>query len=78
MTPADRAWICIGLGVLGWDICCEEGGTLSEAADRWMLHHPWMVRSVAFAIAGHVCNLYPQKLDAIHWLFVLSRRWRRP
>lgn len=75
MQPSDHAWIAIGVGVLGWDMFCEE--TLSEAADRYMLRHPWMVRGVAFALAAHVCNLVKPQYDPIHGLFVLSRRWRR-
>lgn len=78
MRPSDKAWIAVGVGVLSYDALCPEGDTLSEAADRYMLRHPWLVRGVAFALAAHVCNLAKPEADPIHWLFVLSRKWRRP
>lgn len=76
--PSDRAWITLGVGVLAWDMACGDGQTLSEAADRYLLRHPWLVRGVAFAVAAHVANVIDPRLDCIHWLFVASRRWRRP
>lgn len=78
LQPADAAWMCIGLGVLGFDSLCDEGGTLSEACDRYMVSHPWLVRGVAFAVAAHVSNAVQPRYDVVHWLFVLSRKWRRP
>lgn len=78
MRDSDVAWIALGIGVLSYDALCVEGDTMSEACDRYMLRHPWIVRGVAFAIAGHVCNAVPARWDAVHLLFMLSRRWRRP
>lgn len=77
MTPADRAWIALGVGVIGYDVFCQEGQTLSEAADRYMLRHPWLVRGAAFALAAHVCNLVPARFDPIHLGFFAIRRLSR-
>lgn len=70
MRPSDGAWIAIGGGVLAFDLLCEDGDTLSEAADRYMRHHPWLVRFVAFALASHVCNMVPDRYDIVHQMFV--------
>jgi hypothetical protein len=78
MYAADRAWIVLGAGVLVYDMAAPDGQTLSEGADRYMLRHRWLVRGVSFALAAHVCNLVAPRYDGIHWLFVLSRKWRRP
>jgi hypothetical protein len=78
LRPGDRAWIALGAGVLTYDVLCSDGNTMSETADTYMVHHPWLTRGVAFALAAHVCNLVAPKYDAVHWLFVLSRKWRRP
>lgn len=78
MTSADKAWAVLGLGVLAYDLAAEPGMTLSEGADAWMVRHPWLVRGIAFALAAHVANAIPDRVDPIHGLFVLSRKWRRP
>lgn len=77
MRPADRAWIALGAGVLAYDVLASPEQTLSEGADRYMLTHPWTTRVVAFAVAGHVCNLLPNRFDAVHLLFTGLRVWKR-
>lgn len=76
MTPADRAWLTLGTGILAYDLLAPPGETLSEGADRYMLRHRWLVRGVAFALTAHVCNLIPNRFDPIHRLF-LTARWTR-
>lgn len=78
LQPADRAWIALGAGVLLWDLLAPEGQTLSEGADKYMVHHKWITRAVGVALVGHVCNMIRPRYDIVHWLFVLSRKWRRP
>lgn len=72
MRSGDKAWVVLGVGVIAWEIWGDE--LLSEAADRWMLRHPWKVRIAAFLVAGHVCNALPSRLDPIHWLFASKTR----
>lgn len=76
MKPSDWAWVALGVGVLGYDILCPEGDTMSEAADRYMLRHPWLVRVVAFALAAHVANAVHPRYDVVHVVFVNLRRTR--
>jgi hypothetical protein len=74
LAPSDLAWIALGVGVVGYDVLAGPGETMSEGADRYMLRHPWLVRGVAFALAAHVCNVVPDRLDAVHQLFEAMRR----
>jgi hypothetical protein len=76
LRPADRAWIALGAGVVAYDLLAPPDQTLSEGADSYMLSHPWITRAVAGAVASHVCNLVPDRWDAIHLLFAGARAWR--
>ncbi len=78
LQPSDKAWIALGAGVLVYDMAASPGETLSEGADRYMVHHKWLTRGIGIALVAHVCNFVEPRYDAVHWLFVLSRRWRRP
>ena len=77
LRPADRAWLALGAGVVAYDMLAGPEQTLSEGADRYMLKHPWTTRAVAAAVAGHVCNLLPDRYDPIHVLFSGLRAWKR-
>ena len=74
MRAGDRAWLVLSVGVVAWELRCPEGELLSEAADRWVEHHPWLVRAIAFALAAHVSNSVDPRLDVIHHLCGLRRR----
>ncbi len=76
MRAGDRAWIILGCGVVAWELRCPEGELLSEAADRWVEHHPWLVRAVAFMLAAHVSNSVNPRYDLIHQLFRLRNHRR--
>lgn len=78
MRPADRAWLALGGAILTYEIAAGEGELLSEAADRYMLSHPWITRWVVFSIAVHLCNVIPDRFDILHWLFMAKRLLRRP
>ena len=78
LQASDRAWIALGVGVLMYDVLADPGQTLSEGADRYMIHHKWITRSIGVSLVMHVCNMVDERYDWIHWVFVLSRRWRRP
>lgn len=78
LQPSDRAWVTLGVCVLLYDVLAPEGQTLSEGADRYMAHHKWVTRGVGIALVAHVCNMIHPRYDGVHWLFVLSRKWRRP
>ena len=76
MRAGDKAWIGLGIGVGVYEVLARDGELMSEAADRYMLRHPWLVRVVAFLLAAHVCNLLPDRCDPLHLLF-LAQRSRR-
>ena len=69
MRAGDKAWIALGVGIGTYELLCPEEELMSEAADRWMLRHPWLVRAGAFLLAAHVCNLLPDRCDPVHRLF---------
>lgn len=77
MRSCDKAWIVLGAGILVYDLVAEEGMTLSEGVDTYLQRRPWLTRAVGLAVAGHLLNLIPERLDPVHGLFVLTRRWRR-
>lgn len=74
LRPADRAWLALAGGVVVYELAAVEGELLSEAADRYMLAHPWWTRVVAFSVAVHLCNMVPDRCDPLHWVFVGKRR----
>lgn len=74
MRAGDRAWLALGAAIVVYELGAEQDELLSEAADRWMLTHPWLVRTAALVLACHVANISPQRLDPIHWLFTLKPR----
>lgn len=74
MRAGAKAWLTLAAGIIVYELGAEQDELLSEAADRAMLRHPWIVRAVALMLACHVANISPQRLDPIHWLFSLKRR----
>jgi hypothetical protein len=78
LQASDKAWITLGIGVLLYDVIAPEGQTLSEGADRYMLHHKWVTRGVGIALVAHVCNFVSPQFDFVHGFFVLFRKCRRP
>lgn len=76
LRPADRAWLGLAGLIILYEVAADEGELLSEAADRYMLAHPWITRFVAFSIAAHLCNLVKDRYDPLHWLFTAKRLLR--
>ena len=76
MQASDKAWLVLAGGVIAWDSLCADGQTLSDGADHYMLRHPWLTRGIAFALAAHVCNLWPDRYDPVHKLAVVVRAFR--
>lgn len=74
MRAADRAWLVLAAGVVVYEMAAEDGELLSEGADRYMQHHPWLTRTVVAALALHIANAVPCRIDPIHQLFAVKRR----
>ena len=73
MRAGDRAWVILGCGVVAYELVAADEELLSEAADRWMLRHPWLVRTVTFLLAAHIANAIQPRFDPVHRLFVVTR-----
>lgn len=73
MRHGDTAWVVLGAGILAYELAAVPDELMSDAADRWMVRHPWLVRAVAFTVAAHVANTIPNTLDPLHWLFRAKR-----
>lgn len=76
LRPADRAWLALTGGIAVYEMAAAEGELLSEAADRYMLAHPWITRAVVIAVGMHLCNAVPDRYDPLHWLFTTKRLLR--
>lgn len=74
MRAGERAWLGLAGYVLAWNACCRDGETLSEAADDW---HPILTTAGAFAIAAHIANRIPERVDIVHWAHLGIRAARR-
>ncbi|WHU45094.1 hypothetical protein QNM97_13645 [Gordonia sp. L191] len=64
--PPERAWALIAAFVVAYDLACHRGQTLSEEADRWTRAHPVLARAGILAVALHVANVVPDRLDPLH------------
>lgn len=74
LHPADIAIIGLLLYVVGYDCCARDGETISEGVDRLLLRHRWLTETVCAALYLHVSNHIPDRLDPLHWGFLVARR----
>lgn len=70
---AAHVWRGIAAAVIVHNVTAREGDTLSECMDGWIARHPVLWRAVIVAVAVHVGNVVPPRLDPVHWLFVAAR-----
>jgi hypothetical protein len=70
MKPADKAWICLFVGVAVYEMAAalRRWELLSEAADRYRQRHPIATHSTVVYLAGHLLRRWPQRLDPLHRL----------
>jgi len=73
LLTAKRAWTCMAIGIMAYELACPEGELLSEGADRAIERHPMLVPLTALVIAGHVANLFPDRYDPIHLGFTFLK-----
>lgn len=71
---AKRTWIAIGALVAMHEVYCPPGELLSEGADRAIAKYPVAVPVLGAVLAGHVLNVFPEKVDPVHQGFQLIRR----
>ena len=70
---AANGWKALIAGVLAYEVACAEGELLSEGFDRLVERHPLWPRVVVVAVALHVANLIPPRLDVVHLVFQSTR-----
>jgi len=67
----EHAWAVLALGIISYEIACDEEELLSVAVDRWLLSHPLITRTAIVAVSLHLLNLLPWWADALG-----QRLWR--
>lgn len=71
VRPSAKAcWLAIGAIVVGHNISADDGDTLSEAVDGWIVTHPWLTRVIIAVIALHLANAVSSRIDPVHLVFV--------
>jgi hypothetical protein len=76
MTPAAKAWLWLAGGVIAYELAAQPGQLLSEQVDRWLVTHPILTRAVIVLVAGHLGNVWPQRCDPLHWVFLVIKPTR--
>lgn len=71
---AGKGWAAIGLGVLAYEILCPDGELLSEGVDRALEKHPAATRLAIGAVALHLMNVLPERIDPVHRLASIIRK----
>lgn len=64
---ATPGWAAIGVFVIGHNVIAAGRGDemLSEACDRYLKSHPVLTTSVVAAVALHLINALPARLDVL-------------
>lgn len=69
MRAAERAWVALGVGVLGYELLARDGELLSHQVDRWLEKHPVLTTAAVALTAAHLLNLLPPRVDPWVWAF---------
>lgn len=74
MRRSDKAWVGVGVSILTYQLTAPEGELMSEAMDRYLAARPWVTRTVVVAIALHLINSLPRRLDPLHGFGLMAGR----
>lgn len=77
MRRAKKVWVAIGAGVLAHNLTADDGDTLSEAVDEWLVSRPVLTRAVIALLALHLANAVRAHYDPVHLAFTVARKRRR-
>lgn len=77
MRAGDRAWLGLGAAIVVYELSADDGELLSEAADRAIELHPWLIRIGAALLACHVVNLLPERADLLHHAHAILKAHRK-
>lgn len=76
-SPAARAWIILGIGILVWEFLAPDDQTLSEEVDRWLAKHSVLTVSAVMGVALHLINVLPAPVDPVSIGFRMLRHGRK-
>lgn len=71
---ARNAWAGLGLGIVAYEIASPKGELLSEGADRAIEKHPVLTRLAIGAVALHLMNVLPERIDPVHRIATILRK----
>ncbi len=67
-SEAEIAWAALSFAVVCYEVWAPKGQLLSEGMDRALERHPVLTRAVVAAVALHLVNAIPARLDPISML----------
>lgn len=70
---AGRGWKTLLTAILVFEFLAAEDELLSRGMDRLLERHPVWPRLAVLAVALHLCNWLPEKIDPVAWAFVSTR-----
>lgn len=76
---AKRGWQTLIVAILAYEVACVEEELLSRGFDRLLDRHPVWPRALVLAVAFHLINWIPKKVDPVSLLFHVTRSgkvWR--
>ena len=71
---ASNGWKTLLAAVAVYEVVCAEDELLSHGFDRLMTRHPVWPRVVVLALALHLINWIPQRVDPVSKLFHVTRK----
>jgi hypothetical protein len=74
---ARQAWGLLAVGVLGYELVCDDGQLLSECVDEWLVSRPVLTRAAIAALALHLGNAVPERYDVVSQGFRAIRQGSR-
>lgn len=76
---AKRGWQTLIVAIVAYEAICAEEELLSRGLDRLLEKHPIWPRAAVLAVALHLINWIPKRIDPISLLFHVTRSgkvWR--
>jgi hypothetical protein len=71
---ASNGWKGLIAAIAVYEVVCAEDELLSHGVDRLLVKHPVWPRMVVLAVALHLINWIPQRVDPVSKLFHVTRR----
>lgn len=66
MTPGDRAWLALAVGVVAYEAAAKPGELLSQRMDAYRQRHPVLAHLVVAYLALHLARRWPATVDPLH------------